>query len=71
MVDDGSKDSTYDFAQRAGAISLKHIVNLGKGAAIKTGIEYALSKDATILVLLDAGGQHEPSEIPKFVDKLK
>jgi glycosyltransferase involved in cell wall biosynthesis len=71
VIDDGSADRTYDVATRGGAIALKHIVNLGKGAAIKTGVEYAISKGAKILVLLDADGQHEPSEIPKFIDKLK
>ncbi len=70
-VDDGSTDKTKEISTAAGAIALTHIVNLGKGAAIKTGCEYAISKGAKIIVLLDADGQHEPKEIPKFLKKLQ
>lgn len=70
VVDDGSKDDTYLISKKAGANALKHIVNLGKGAAIKTGCEYAISHGANIIVLLDADGQHEPKEIPKFLELL-
>ena len=41
VVDDGSTDNTKVASKRSGAIVLSHIVNLGKGAAIKTGCEYA------------------------------
>lgn len=71
VVDDGSRDSTAKIAEKAGGIVLKHIVNLGKGAAITTGCEYAISKKADIIVLLDADGQHEPKEIPRFIKELK
>ena len=71
VVDDGSSDSTKEKAEKAGAIVLKHVVNLGKGAAITTGCEYAISKKADALVLLDADGQHEPKEIPRMVKKLE
>lgn len=70
VVDDGSKDETYSYAQRAGAIMLKHEVNLGKGAALKTGCDFALSKGAAKLIVLDADGQHEPEEIPNFLKAL-
>ena len=71
VVDDGSKDKTYKIAKKENVDVLKHIINLGKGAAIKTGCDYALKKDAKILILIDADGQHEPKEIPKFLEKIK
>ena len=70
VVDDGSKDKTSIIAERSGAFVLKHIVNLGKGAALKTGCEYAIKKGAEKIVVLDADGQHDPKEIPKFVKAL-
>lgn len=71
VIDDGSVDSTKEKAEKAGAVVLAHLVNLGKGAAVKTGCEYAVSKGAKIIVLLDADGQHEPSDIPKLIHSLK
>ena len=68
VVDDGSSDRTSDNAAKA--IALKHIVNLGKGAALKTGVEYAIMKGAKIIVALDADGQHDPAMIPKFLKAL-
>jgi len=71
VIDDGSTDSTKKKAGEAGATVLTHLVNLGKGAAVKTGCEYAISEGAGIIVLLDADGQHEPSDIPKLINSLK
>lgn len=71
VVDDGSHDSTKKRAEETGAIVLKHITNLGKGAAIKTGCEYAISNGADLILLLDGDGQHEPKEIPNFLSKLE
>ncbi len=70
VVDDGSSDSTAEQALRAGAQVLHHKVNLGKGAALKTGCDYALSQGAQHLVVLDADGQHDPKEIPLFLAAL-
>jgi len=71
VVDDGSKDKTYKIAKKENIIVLKHIINLGKGAAIKTGCDYAIKKGAKILILIDADGQHEPKEIPRFIKALQ
>jgi glycosyltransferase involved in cell wall biosynthesis len=71
VVDDGSTDRTYELAKKEDVPALRHIVNLGKGAALKTGCEYALKKGAKRLVFLDADGQHEPEEIPHFLSALK
>ncbi|MBI1968858.1 glycosyltransferase family 2 protein [Candidatus Woesearchaeota archaeon] len=71
VVDDGSTDATSPIAKRTGVAVLRHKVNLGKGAALKTGCEYALQQGAEGMVVLDADGQHDPAEIPKFLEALK
>lgn len=71
VVDDGSNDSTYDNASEAGAAVLRHMINLGKGAALKTGCDYAVGNGADLIVVLDADAQHDPDEIPSFLEKLK
>ena len=71
VVDDGSLDKSFEAAERAGADCLKHIVNLGKGAATKTGCDYAFKQGAEIFVLMDGDGQHDASEIPRFLKALE
>ena len=70
VVDDGSTDATQEVARAAGAVVLTHERNLGKGAALTTGISQALSDAADIIVTLDADGQHPPEEIPKLVAQI-
>lgn len=68
VVDDGSRDGTFAAARRLdGVIVLRHRVNLGKGAALKTGSEYARRIGADTLVYLDADGQHRPEELPSLL----
>ena len=64
VVDDGSSDETKRVALEYGAQLLVHPVNLGKGAALRTGFQYLLQKDYQVVITLDADGQHDPSEIP-------
>lgn len=71
VVDDGSKDGTKELAKEAGATVLAHIVNLGKGAALKTGCDYALENGAGIIIAIDADAQHNPEDIPRFLGSLK
>jgi len=71
VVDDGSTDNTSEIALREYAVVLKHIINLGKGAALKTGCEYALKNGAKQLIFIDADGQHQPEDIPRFLEALK
>ena len=71
VVDDGSKDKTKKIAEKERAIVITHIVNLGKGASLKTGCDYAVKKGAKFIVVLDADAQHEPDDIPRFIDKLR
>ena len=65
VVDDGSLDRTAEVATLAGAEVLRHPRNMGKGAALQTGFEYANGVD--IIVTIDSDGQHHPEEIPKLV----
>ncbi len=58
VVDDNSRDNTADEAHSAGAHVCKHPVNLGQGAALQTGIDYALKNDANYIITYDADGQH-------------
>ncbi|WIM86386.1 glycosyltransferase family 2 protein [Candidatus Mycobacterium wuenschmannii] len=70
-VDDGSADDTGDLALRAGAHLVRHPVNLGQGAAIQTGVEYARSQpDARIFATFDADGQHRVSDVLAMIDRL-
>ncbi len=71
VVDDGSTDATSEAASRAGAVVLAHDVNLGKGAALRTGFEYAVENDYDAVVTMDGDGQHDPGAIPDFLDALE
>jgi len=64
VVDDGSTDNTSPLAVAAGAMIIKHQFNLGKGAAIKTGLKKVLNDDYNIIILMDGDGQHNPQCIP-------
>jgi glycosyltransferase involved in cell wall biosynthesis len=70
VVDDGSSDATGRLARHAGATVLRHPFNLGQGAALQTGIEYALEQDAEVVVTFDADGQHRLSDIAVLVEAL-
>jgi polyprenyl-phospho-N-acetylgalactosaminyl synthase len=70
-VDDGSKDDTGDFALAAGAHVVSHPVNLGQGAAIQTGVEYARTRPgAQVFATFDADGQHRLKDVVKMIDRL-
>jgi glycosyltransferase involved in cell wall biosynthesis len=72
VVDDGSKDGTAAEAARLRQVHLlHHPVNLGQGAALATGFEYALGQGAGIVITFDADGQMNPSDINKMVAKIK
>lgn len=67
VIDDGSTDATGALARECGATVLRHEVNRGKGAALKTGFGWALERGFDGVITLDADGQHLPGEIAKFV----
>ena len=67
VVDDGSWDDTSIVARKAGATVLRHAINRGQGAALQTGITYALQSGAAYIVTFDADGQHDPRDIAALV----
>ena len=70
-VDDGSHDGTGDRALAAGAHLVRHPVNLGQGAAIQTGVEYARSRPgAAVFATFDADGQHRVKDVVRMIDRL-
>jgi glycosyltransferase involved in cell wall biosynthesis len=71
VIDDGSTDDTAEAAQAAGATVIRQLPNAGKGAALRTGFGHALERGCAAVVTLDADGQHDPAEIPSFVDAFR
>lgn len=70
-VDDGSRDDTGAVALRAGAHVVPHPVNLGQGAAIQTGVEYARAQPgAAVFATFDADGQHQVKDVVRMIDRL-
>src|ERR1700744_958551 len=71
-VDDGSADGTADIAGKAGAHVVRHPINLGQGAAIQTGVEYARSRPgAQVFATFDADGQHRVQTCAAMVARLR
>ena len=71
-VDDGSSDRSADLASRAGARVVRHPLNLGQGAALQTGFEYALADPAMqYVVTFDADGQHQIADAIGMVERLR
>jgi glycosyltransferase involved in cell wall biosynthesis len=71
VVDDGSSDSTAEMAAECGAAVLRHPINLGQGAALQTGIEFALARGAELIVTFDADGQHRTADVARLIDALE
>jgi len=71
VVDDGSRDDTAVHARAGGAVVLRHAINLGQGAALQTGIDYAIRRGAESIVTFDADGQHDPADLPRIVGALE
>ena len=67
VVDDGSTDGTAIAARKAGAVVIRHGQNLGKGAALRTGLSQALKLGFEWAVTLDGDGQHTPADLPVFL----
>lgn len=71
VVDDGSRDGTIGLLKRLPVKTLSHPINLGYGAAVQTGFRYAVSEGYDYLVMMDADGQHVPSQIPTLLRELE
>jgi glycosyltransferase involved in cell wall biosynthesis len=71
-VDDASTDASAEVARRAGAVVVQHPINLGQGAAIQTGLSYALADpDMRYAVTFDADGQHRVVDAAAMVARLR
>lgn len=71
-VNDGSRDTSAELANAAGAVVVNHPVNLGQGAAIQTGVEYAcLDPTMRYVVTFDADGQHRPEDAATMIEMLR
>ncbi len=71
VVDDGSSDRSYDVARDEGVLVLRHPINRGQGAALATGIEFALRQGAEAIITFDSDGQHAAEDIPKMIEPIK
>lgn len=70
-IDDGSSDGGGELAHSAGARIVTHPINLGQGAALQTGFEYALERNARYVVTFDADGQHRVEDAAAMVDRAR
>ncbi len=70
VVDDGSSDDTADHAEGAGATVIRSTANRGVGAAIRSGIDYAIEHDFDIVVVVSGGGKTPPEQIPRLLEPI-
>ena len=70
VIDDCSTDQTMRNAKDAGAHVLQHPINLGQGAALQTGFDYAMAAGASHIVTFDADGQHHIEDVPRMLEAL-
>lgn len=70
VVDDGSSDDSFLQASASGALALRHKINRGKGAAVKTGIMAANLLEADVVVTMDGDGQHDPVDLQALVNPI-
>jgi len=68
VVDDGSADETAERAAEAGATVVRQLPNQGKGVALRTGFRWAIDHGAEAAITLDGDGQHDPAEVPRFLE---
>lgn len=68
IVDDGSQDESFAVARALPVVALRHKINRGKGASIRTGIEAAKTLSPDIFITMDGDGQHDPLDILSFVN---
>lgn len=72
VIDDCSRDNTSEIALSYSVTFLRHIINLGQGAALQTGFDYVLNHTAAeYIITFDSDGQHQISDIPKLLEPLK
>jgi len=70
VIDDGSSDSTGRVAKEKGAKVLRNEKTVGKGASLRKGFDFAISQNYDGIITMDGDGQHDPEDIPQFIDKI-
>ena len=70
-IDDFSTDLSAEIAKKSGATVISHNRNRGVGGVAKTLFNYAKEKNASIVILIDSDGQHDPEDLPKLIEPLK
>ena len=68
VIDDGSSDETAEIAAACRAVCLKNPTNCGKGNALRKGFAYALARGYELVFTMDSDGQHQPADIPRFLE---
>lgn len=71
VIDDGSTDKTAEKASKVGATVIRHFVNLGGGAAVRTAFALALLNGMDYVVTVDGDGQHDPKELQSIVEAVE
>ena len=71
VIDDGSRDDSRQITLNMGCQVVSHPINLGAGAAIQTGLKYAVDKNYQLAVIIDGDGQHAPHEVKKMLDCMR
>lgn len=71
VVNDASTDKTREIAEKCGAIVIGHNKNMGLGSSLRDGFKEALKMKADVVITIDADGQHNAGDIPKFLEKLE
>ncbi|MBN1645872.1 glycosyltransferase family 2 protein [Candidatus Woesearchaeota archaeon] len=70
VIDDGSKDNTYEQAKTASRHVIRQKKNMGQGAALRDGINYAINNGAKIVVTFDSDGQHRPQDLKPLIQPI-
>ncbi len=70
VIDDGSTDDTWRLARRHPVWRIRHPFNCGQGAAIQTGLEFAVARQADVIVTFDADGQHSAEDVERLVEPI-
>lgn len=68
VIDDGSSDETAEIASASGVVCLANATNCGKGSALRKGFAYALKHGYQLVFTMDSDGQHDPADIPRFLE---
>ena len=71
VVDDGSRDDTFEVAKKYARVAVRHSLNRGLGGALGTGVQGALRMGAEYVITFDADGQHDPKDILKVLSPLR